>query len=254
MNDRRLEAHALYLMFNGTDINLKPEYFHDEEMKQIYELRLMDEQLNIMDKRIPETAVIEILGNDSDWFLMDAKATRKNLIDFYNRRKVQELSQNLMRDINLDYQKHLLGFELERITEVVESDMDLDLEELYIDLAKQNSDKDYGIKTGVVALDRMVGYIDPGDYVLIGARPSIGKSVLGKEIADYNLKCGRKTMIFSLEMTKQMYYKRWMFSTARIDQEYLKQKTLTKDHFLALEKAKEQILVILYSMLDDLTE
>ena len=240
MYDRELEAHALFLTLNNKQINLKSEYFFFDEYRNLFEL-YQNEKVNLFDSRVEKKIRNEILDNNTDWFLLDEKGTRKNLIDFYNKRQVQNLSQNLMRDLNVDYKQHLLKFELEQSTEVKESDLDLDLENTYINVAKIHGSNKLGVRTGIQAIDNLVYDIDKGDYVLIGARPSIGKSVLGKDIADYNLRCKRKTMIFSLEMTKEMYFRRWIFSIARINQNFFKSKQLTKGHFEMLDRAKEEI-------------
>lgn len=57
-----------------------------------------------------------------------------------------------------------------------------------------------GIPSGLVELDRLTGGFRPGQYVAIGARPSVGKSSLALQIADHAANLGHTVAFFSLEM------------------------------------------------------
>jgi replicative DNA helicase len=56
------------------------------------------------------------------------------------------------------------------------------------------------ISTGLRALDATIGGYRPQQLILIGARPSIGKSVLGFQTAKHAALQGVKTMFISIEM------------------------------------------------------
>ncbi len=58
-----------------------------------------------------------------------------------------------------------------------------------------------GITTGLVDLDRMTGGMAPGDFVLIGGRPSMGKSALAGCMARAAARSGVGCGIASLEMS-----------------------------------------------------
>jgi len=74
-----------------------------------------------------------------------------------------------------------------------------------------------GLETGLKALDdRHNGWKD-GDLVVAAGRPSMGKSVLGVQIAFSNaIKNKAKAMIFSLEMTSQQLVERMTANIAKV--------------------------------------
>lgn len=73
------------------------------------------------------------------------------------------------------------------------------------------------IKTGIQTLDAATGGIFDGELTVIGARPSVGKSALGLQIA---LECGRQgraACLASLEMTGQQLAQRVLSSGGKVD-------------------------------------
>lgn len=72
-----------------------------------------------------------------------------------------------------------------------------------IEKIKDNYDL-LGISTGFTKLDRLTNGLQPGDYMIIGARPSMGKtlySILMMNAAIFESK--KKVLFFSLEMSKE---------------------------------------------------
>jgi len=59
-----------------------------------------------------------------------------------------------------------------------------------------------GCNTGFYYLDRMLGNFKPGEFIVLAARPKMGKSAFAMEIANHNAKQGRKVAVFSLEMAR----------------------------------------------------
>ena len=73
------------------------------------------------------------------------------------------------------------------------------------------------IRTGLVDLDGIIGAIRPGNFVVIGARPSQGKSALCHQIALHAAKQGRKIGIVTLEMSATEVYDRMVSGITGID-------------------------------------
>jgi len=69
-----------------------------------------------------------------------------------------------------------------------------------IDAIAAGTQKAGGISTGFIEFDKLTQGLHPGDFVIIGARPSIGKSALCLDLARNIAGQGTGAIIFSLEM------------------------------------------------------
>lgn len=65
-----------------------------------------------------------------------------------------------------------------------------------------------GIQTGLEGLDETLGDLEPGDVIVIGARPSVGKSALVTQIASHIAKKGKRVGFYNLEMSDKQIYER----------------------------------------------
>lgn len=77
-----------------------------------------------------------------------------------------------------------------------------------------------GIPTGYIDLDHMTAGFQPGDLIIIAARPSMGKTTLALNIASHasaEAKNKVPSAIFSLEMGKEQLVMRLLSSLARVD-------------------------------------
>ena len=62
---------------------------------------------------------------------------------------------------------------------------------------------DTGVKSGIDALDRMIGGFFPGELILIGGRPSMGKTGVALSMALNAVRAGHGVCIASLEMNPE---------------------------------------------------
>jgi replicative DNA helicase len=90
----------------------------------------------------------------------------------------------------------------------------------------QNEGEMSGLPTGFIDIDRMLGGLQRADYVIIGARPSMGKTALLLQMAMNNIQKGKKVGIFSLEMSAKKLVERLISSSARIDSQRLRRADL----------------------------
>jgi replicative DNA helicase len=75
-----------------------------------------------------------------------------------------------------------------------------------------------GCPTGFKDLDEKTGGLQPGELVIIAARPSMGKTALALNMArNAAVDHGKRVAIFSLEMTKRALTLRLLASEARVD-------------------------------------
>ena len=73
-----------------------------------------------------------------------------------------------------------------------------------------------GIPSGMPELDKIIGGFVAGELTILGARPSIGKSVVGAEIAQRIAEAGRQVLFVSLEMTNEQLGQRFASRKAGI--------------------------------------
>lgn len=72
--------------------------------------------------------------------------------------------------------------------------------------------------TGYEQFDKKVGWLTRGNFIVIAARPSMGKTALALNLSQNIAKDGKKIIIFSLEMSKEELTDRLISSHTGIDQ------------------------------------
>jgi replicative DNA helicase len=92
-----------------------------------------------------------------------------------------------------------------------------------IDHLYQTKNAITGLPTGFADLDNMTSGLQPADLVIIAARPSMGKTVLGINFAEHAaIKSGKPVLVFSLEMPAEAIVMRMLSSLGRINQQKLR--------------------------------
>ena len=69
---------------------------------------------------------------------------------------------------------------------------------------------------GFPKLDDLLGGLEGGDVVVIGARPGVGKSAFVTQITSYFAECGKKVGFYNLEMKEKQVYERFVVSQSGI--------------------------------------
>jgi len=72
-----------------------------------------------------------------------------------------------------------------------------------IDARRERGGGYTGLRTGFVALDAITGGLEPGQLVILAARPSVGKSALATNIADHVATAGTPVLFCTLEMSRR---------------------------------------------------
>jgi replicative DNA helicase len=103
-----------------------------------------------------------------------------------------------------------------------------------------------GISTGLVKFDQLTGGLQRGELVIIGGRPSMGKTALAIQIAR-NVADREGAAIFSLEMTREALLVRYLCAETRINS-YLFRSGLVKkeDRARAMASMEELVKLPLY--------
>lgn len=73
------------------------------------------------------------------------------------------------------------------------------------------------VPTGFTDLDIMTGGgFEPGQMVVVGARPSVGKSTVALDFSRGAVKSGHSALFFGLEMTNKELLQRWIAAEAQV--------------------------------------
>ena len=92
-----------------------------------------------------------------------------------------------------------------------------------------------GVPTGFVDLDNLLTGLHGGELVIVGARPSMGKSAFGLNLTGYaGLHAGRSVAYFSLEMPNDQLTMRLLCSDARVDMQSVRHGSLRDEDWVQL--------------------
>jgi len=87
-----------------------------------------------------------------------------------------------------------------------------------------------GVETGFIDLDQKTAGLQKSDLILVGARPSMGKTAFLLNIASHAaLRKGVPTAIFSLEMSKEQLVNRMLCAEAHLDSQKFRTGDLNDD-------------------------
>ncbi|MDQ5877679.1 MAG: replicative helicase [Pseudomonadota bacterium] len=99
-----------------------------------------------------------------------------------------------------------------------------------------------GIPTGYNDLDKMTSGLQPGDLVIVAGRPSMGKTSLALNMAEYvAIDYGAPVAVFSMEMGGAQLAMRMLASVGRLDQHRVRTGKLNDDEWSRLSYALGKI-------------
>ena len=210
---------------------LEPQMFTDVLLGNIYreylrayengqEISLPDIEQRLRGDEYPSSVIIErirectsnvftttLIKQDADVIVNDYKAHR--LDKFLNTIKVSPT--------NLKEQIRALQEELE-----VLQDKRQEKSKTLAEIAKENKGnyfKEREVKPlylGFDKLDELLGGLEGGDMIVIGARPAVGKSALVTQITSNLAKQGKRIGFYNLEMQNKQVYERFVVSESGI--------------------------------------
>lgn len=223
------------LMDNGcmSDIYglLESDMFFDRYLAQIYrefqraydrgcKLTIPDIEQKLRSDDFPSELIIQILSNcllstttsayireNANVIVNDYKAHRLN--NFLNTIKVSPS--------NLKEQIRAIQEELE-----VLQDKQKEKSKTLAEIAKENKGnyfKEREVKPlylGFDKLDELLGGLEGGDMIVIGARPAVGKSALVTQITSNLSRQGKRIGFYNLEMQNKQVYERFVVSESGI--------------------------------------
>jgi replicative DNA helicase len=99
-----------------------------------------------------------------------------------------------------------------------------------------------GVPTGYFEIDKMTAGLQPSDLVILAGRPSMGKTALAMNIAQYAALVEKVGVgIFSLEMSREQLAMRLLSSVGRIDSHRIRTGKLHVDDWPKLTRAVGQL-------------
>ncbi|MGE5385638.1 MAG: replicative DNA helicase [Betaproteobacteria bacterium] len=116
------------------------------------------------------------------------------------------------------------------LTEVVER-----IQELH---DRDNPSDITGVPSGFTDLDRMTSGLQPGDLIIVAGRPSMGKTAIALNMAEYvAVEAGLPVGVFSMEMGGTQLAMRMLASIGRLDSSRVRTGRLTDDEWSKLSFA-----------------
>jgi replicative DNA helicase len=98
-----------------------------------------------------------------------------------------------------------------------------------------------GVATPWPALTTRLCGLQKGDLVLVAGRPSMGKSIVGMQLAHCAAKSGHGAAFFSLEMTKEALVRRLIAAVGHVDAQRLRSGALNPDERMRALRAATEI-------------
>ncbi|MBQ8093770.1 MAG: replicative DNA helicase [Clostridia bacterium] len=94
-----------------------------------------------------------------------------------------------------------------------------------------------GVPTGFTDLDNLLTGLHGGELVVVGARPSMGKTSFGLNVLSQAAQKGKTVAMFSLEMPNEQLAMRLLCADARVDMQAVRRGTLHDDDWMRLAAA-----------------
>lgn len=210
---------------------LEPQMFTNELLGKIYheyqrafdrgyELTLPSIEQNLRSDAYPSEVVMTVL-RDCLAETFTSSEVRQNALVVQNDYKAQKFNLILnsikVSPNNLKSQIGALQKELEALLDSREvsskslSQITLENKDKYF---KEREVKP--LRIGFDKLDELLGGLEGGDMIVIGARPAVGKSALVTQITSNLAKQGKRIGFYNLEMQNKQVYERFVVSESGI--------------------------------------
>lgn len=99
-----------------------------------------------------------------------------------------------------------------------------------------------GLATGFCDIDRMTCGMHGGDLIIVGGRPSMGKTAWATNVATHvAVRCRQRVVIFSLEMSKESLLERMMCAQGRVNTQRFRHGDLDREERDRLEAARTEL-------------
>lgn len=110
--------------------------------------------------------------------------------------------------------------------------------------------KPFGLSTGFADLDRRLCGFAKKDLIVVAARPSMGKTVLGMQFGMHAAQNGNKVLFYSLEMGSEQIVTRAMSAQAQVSGDVMRKGYLNASTWPRLERAQQELDQLPFVLVD----
>ena len=231
---------------------IKRDMFSNEHTQKIWDVfvdmyykREKIDLLTIVPKVDNKYFIDNVLTTEIEFSATGTMQLALSFLDTYIKRKAYFSAVDILQRINAGATSDSIREQFDRFsTKVIEGigdkiadDAESIANELADDIEKGNRTR---VSTHIRTLDYYTyGGFGGGNLVILGARPSVGKTTIAMQIAQAASADLNKTLVFSLEMTKQELVQRLIQSTGLISQYQFCTNTIDWENY---EKAISQVI------------
>jgi len=248
-------------------LHLRPEDFYDDAHQRLYRHMLA---MHDAGRRVDLTLLIERLKNAGEFELIGGSAAIAEIAEavptaaharYYAEvirdksmlRGLISVSTEILRDAYDESvePREMIGRAEEKVFSVLDHHHKGELVEIR-DAVQQSMDRirarfgkaegPTGLETGFIDFDRLCGGLHPAELIILAARPSMGKTALAMNIAEYIvLHLAAPTLFVSLEMSEIELADRMLSSAGKVNSHRMRNGTLTEEDCRMLNEAAAQI-------------
>ncbi len=151
-----------------------------------------------------------------------------------NEAEPQELLERAQQTV-FEVAQDAQSGELVELSEILHDELER------IEYQWKHGDAMTGTTTGFKDIDELTGGLQPGNLIIIAARPSMGKSALVTNIAENAALAGKPVALFSLEMSKTELSQRFLASQAKESGDAMRKGTLKKSSWPKVLEAAQRL-------------
>ncbi len=116
------------------------------------------------------------------------------------------------------------------------------LEETFRQIQDRDGNYLTGLPTGFLEMDDMTSGLQRSELIIVAARPSMGKTAFGLNVAEYMaVNEGKPTVFFSMEMSKQQVAQRILCSRGKVDSHRLRRGMLNEHEIRQLQMICDEL-------------
>ena len=195
--------------------------------------------LTALINNVPTSLHAEAYGH-----LVEETAVRRRMLDAANLiAKLAYREESGIDEVMNESEKAIFGVSERRLTRDLQPIQQV-LSEYYdrIDQLIQRGEDSYGVPTGFVDLDKLLGGLQPSDFLIIAGRPGMGKTAFMLTAAKNAAQSHKKHVaVFSLEMANEQLVQRLIAQETAIDTHHLRTGKLTEDEWPLFAQAIESL-------------